>query len=42
MTDPARPVPKACIIGAGCSGFSTAKALKDRVIATLRAQGLQA
>ena len=25
-------MPKVCIIGAGCSGFSTAKALKDRGI----------
>ena len=28
----ARALPKACIIGAGCSGFSTAKALQDRGI----------
>ncbi|HEY0525304.1 MAG TPA: NAD(P)-binding protein, partial [Stellaceae bacterium] len=25
-------LPKACIIGAGCSGFATAKALQDRGI----------
>ena len=30
MTNEKRALPKACIIGAGCSGFSTAKALKDR------------
>lgn len=26
-------LPKVCIIGAGCSGFTTAKALADRGIA---------
>jgi cation diffusion facilitator CzcD-associated flavoprotein CzcO len=30
--NPFSPLPKCCIIGAGCSGLATAKALKDRSI----------
>ncbi|MEO0961285.1 MAG: NAD(P)-binding protein, partial [Pseudomonadota bacterium] len=32
MSDTNSALPKCCIIGAGCSGFTTAKALQDRGI----------